>query len=235
MNSAVRGKLDRRRCPPVFRDRTDAGRRLAEVLGEYAERPDAVVLALPRGGVPVGYEVAQRLGLPLDVYVVRKIGVPGHAELAMGALASDGTWVLDRDMIASLGISEEAVREVVEREIDEIRRREIAYRDGRPQPDVTGKVVILVDDGLATGATMRAAVAALRRRKPREVVVAVPVAAYRTTEALRRVADRVVSRYTPEPFVAVGLFYENFEQTSDEEVRALLARAAERTGQRRTA
>jgi predicted phosphoribosyltransferase len=202
------------------------------VLGEYAGRSDAVVLALPRGGVPVGAQVAERLGLPLDVYVVRKLGVPGHAELAMGALASDGTCLLDRDMIASLGIDENEVQAVVQREIEEIGRRERAFRDERPQADVTDKAVILVDDGLATGATMRAAATALRRRGPAQIVVAVPVAAYRTCQALRSVADRIVCLYTPEPFVAVGLFYENFEQTSDDEVRGLLDAAAQRTGQR---
>jgi putative phosphoribosyl transferase len=181
------------------------------------------VLALPRGGVPVAYEVAQRLHLPLDVYVVRKLGVPGHAELAMGALASDGTCVLDDDLIASLGIDQTSVYAIVQRESDEIARRERAYRGSRPQPNVAGKVAILVDDGLATGATMRAAATALRRQRPAEIVVAVPVAAARTCEALRAVADSVVCPFTPEPFVAVGLFYENFEQTTDEEVRRLIA------------
>jgi predicted phosphoribosyltransferase len=189
------------------------------------------VLALPRGGVPVGAQVAQRLGLPLDVYVVRKLGVPGHAELAMGALASDGTCVLDREIVASLRIDERDVQAVVAREIEEVARRERIFRDERPQAEVAGKSVILVDDGLATGATMRAAVTALRKRSPAEIVVAVPVAAYRTCEALTDVADRVVCPYTPEPFVAVGLFYENFEQTRDEEVRQLLDTAAGRTGQ----
>ncbi|MGB7016926.1 MAG: phosphoribosyltransferase [Candidatus Cybelea sp.] len=215
-----------------MKDRAEAGRELAEALGEYASRPDAVVLALPRGGVPVGAQVAQRLGLPLDVYVVRKLGVPGHAELAMGALASDGTCVLDREMIASLRIDERDVQAVVAREIEEVARRERTFRDERPQAEVTGKSVILVDDGLATGATMRAAAIALRKRNPAEIVVAVPVAAYRTCEALADVADRVVCPYTPEPFVAVGLFYENFEQTHDDEVRQLLDAAGTRTGQR---
>lgn len=205
------------------------------MLGEYAGRSDAVVLALPRGGVPVGAQVAERLGLPLDVYVVRKLGVPGHAELAMGALASDGTCLLDREMIASLGIDGNDVDAVVQREIEEIGRRERAFRDERPQADVKDKAVILVDDGLATGATMRAAATALRRRGPSQIVVAVPVAAYRTCQALRSVADRIMCLYTPEPFVAVGLFYENFEQTSDDEVRGLLDAATQRTGQRHNA
>lgn len=191
------------------------------------------MLALPRGGVPIGYEVAKRLSLALDVYVVRKLGVPGHTELAMGALASDGTCVVDENLIHSLGLGDEMVQEVIQRESDEIRRREQAYRDRRPQADVTSKTVILVDDGLATGATMRAAVTALRRRSPAEIVVAVPVASYHTCVTLREVADRVICPYTPEPFFAVGLYYENFDQTTDDEVRRLLAQnAAERTGRR---
>jgi predicted phosphoribosyltransferase len=194
-----------------------------------------VVLALPRGGVPVGYEVARRLHLPLDVYVVRKLGVPGHTELAMGALASDGTCVLDEQLIASLGLSDADVRTVISREREELARREEAYRSTSPRAELRGKVAILVDDGLATGATMRAAVQAVRRHTPAEIVVAVPVAAYRTCAALRELADRVVCPYTPEPFLAVGLFYENFDQTSDEEVRRLLAQAAaERTGRGRS-
>jgi predicted phosphoribosyltransferase len=169
------------------------------------------------------------------VYVVRKLGVPGHAELAMGALASDGTCVVDENLIASLHLDDETLQDVIHREADEIRRREDAYRDRRPQADVAGKVVILVDDGLATGATMRAAATALRRHNPAEIVVAVPVAAYQTCVALREVADRIVCPFTPEPFIAVGLYYENFDQTSDDEVRRLLAQAAERTGRRMSA
>ncbi len=221
------------RCSGIVKDRADAGARLAEALAAYADRPNAVVLALPRGGVPVGYEVATRLHLPLDVYVVRKLGVPGHSELAMGALAGDGTCVLDDRLISAGGLAGKAVDDVIAREAQEIRRREKAYRDGRPQADVAAKTVILVDDGLATGATMRAAVTALRRRAPAEIVVAVPVAARQTCAALRQVADRVICPATPEPFFAVGLFYENFDQTSDEEVRRLLAQAAARqTGRR---
>jgi putative phosphoribosyl transferase len=181
------------------------------------------VLALPRGGVPVGYEVAQRLHLPLDVYVVRKLGVPGHAELAMGALANDGTCVVDEQLVRSLRLEDETLQDVIGREAEEIRRREETYRDGRPQADVAGKVVILVDDGLATGATMRVAATALRHRNPAEIVGAVPVAARQTCLTLLEIADRVVCPYTPAPFVAVGLYYENFDQTSDDEVRRLLA------------
>lgn len=191
------------------------------------------MLALPRGGVPVGYEVARRLGLPLDVYVVRKLGVPGHEELAMGALANDGTCVIDDELIESLGIGDDVLQAIVDREIDEIRRRERAYRNARSQAKVAGKTVIIVDDGLATGATMRAAATALRTRKPAAIVAAAPVAAGRTCSALREVVDRIVCVHTPEPFHAVGLYYENFAQTSDDDVRRLLAEGE--TGRRRSA
>jgi putative phosphoribosyl transferase len=210
----------------LFADRIDAGRQLAELLASYADDPDVLVLALPRGGVPIGYEIARRLRVPLDVYVVRKLGVPGHEELAMGALASDGTCVLDQELIASLGVDRTALDEVVRREVDELRRRDVAYRDAKPEPDIRGKTVIVVDDGLATGATMRAAATALRRRLPNAIVAAVPVAAPRTVAALRGALDRVVCVETPEPFHAVGLYYANFEQTTDDEVRRLLWEAA---------
>lgn len=217
----------------LFADRADAGRQLAEALAAYAGNPHVVVLALPRGGVPIGYEVARRLHAPLDVYIVRKLGVPGHEELAMGALASDGTCVVDEELIESLQVDEAALDEVVQREVGELRRREIAYREARPKLDIAGKVVIVVDDGLATGASMRAAAAALRARNPAAIIAAVPVAAPRTCASLENVADRVVCVYTPEPFHAVGLYYQNFEQTSDDEVRRLLSQAdAERTGRR---
>lgn len=209
----------------LFADRADAGRRLADALAEYVEHPDVVVLALPRGGVPVGYEVARRLRAPLDVYLVRKLGVPGHEELAMGALASDATCVVDDDLIAALGIDEAELEAVIQREMSELRRRESAYREASPKLDLSGKIVIVVDDGLATGATMRAAAMALRQHHPAKIVVAVPVSAPRTAASLQRVADRVVCVHTPEPFHAVGLYYQNFEQTTDDEVRALLSRS----------
>lgn len=210
----------------LFADRPHAGRRVADLLEEYAGNPDAIVLALPRGGVPVGYEIATRLRAPLDVYVVRKLGVPGHEELAMGAVASDGTCVIDGELIESLGIDSATLDDVVRRELGEMRRRESAYRGVRAEPDLTGKIAIVVDDGLATGSTMRAAALALRQRLPREIVAAVPVAAPRTCAALRAVVDRVVCAATPEPFHAVGLYYQDFEQTTDDEVRRLLSQAA---------
>jgi len=210
---------------PLFTDRADAGRRVAGALEAYADNPDVVVLALPRGGVPIGYEVASRLHAPLDLYLVRKLGVPGHEELAMGALASDGTCVVDDDLIVSLHIDDATVDEVIQREIAELRRREAAYRQSRPAVDIGGKIVIVVDDGLATGATMRAAAMALRAQHPVAIVAAVPVAAPRTCASLQRVVDRVVCVYTPEPFHAVGLYYHNFEQTSDDEVRRLLSQS----------
>lgn len=215
----------------LFADRADAGRQLAGELEQYEGDRSALVLALPRGGVPVGYEVARRLRLPLDVYLVRKLGVPGHEELAMGALAGDGTCVIDEDLIETLGINEAALDTVVQREIGELRRRELLYREGRPQLDIRGKTAIVVDDGLATGATMRAVAAALRAHGPASIVIAAPVAAPRTCANLRRVVDGVVCVTTPEPFHAVGLYYRNFEQTGDDEVRRVLAQAdAEQTG-----
>ena len=195
----------------LFRDRADAGRRLAAKLTAYAGRHDVLVLALPRGGVPVGAEVARELGVPLDVYLVRKLGVPGHEELALGAIASGGTIVLNDDIVRGLAIPATVIDTLVRQERHELERRERDYRGDRPIPDVTGRVVILVDDGLATGATMRAAVEALRARHP------------------VRLVDEVTFAVTPEPFYAVGLWYADFDQTTDAEVRALLERAAVRT------
>jgi predicted phosphoribosyltransferase len=210
----------------LFQDRADAGRRLAGKLAAYAGRPDVVVLALPRGGVPVGFEVAQALGAPLDVFLVRKLGVPGREELAMGAIASGGVRVLNEEVVRALDIPDEVIDAATEKEGHELARREHAYRDDRPAPDVRGRIVILVDDGLATGSTMRAAAAALRKLGPARVVVAVPVGSADTCADLRAVADEVICGLTPEPFHAVGLWYDDFTQTRDEEVHDLLDRAA---------
>ncbi|XYH95373.1 phosphoribosyltransferase [Sorangium sp. So ce1128] len=208
-----------------FHDRRDAGRHLAAKLAPYAN-PRLVVLALPRGGVPVGYEVARALGAPLDVFIVRKLGVPGHEEFAMGAVASGGVRVLNEDVVSRLDLSRADLDAVTAKELREVERRERAYRDGRPAPAVRQQTVVLVDDGLATGATMRAAVTALRQLSPARVLVAVPVAAPETCDEFRDEVDEIVCAITPEPFYAVGLWYESFEQTTDEEVQELLARAA---------
>jgi putative phosphoribosyl transferase len=213
----------------LFRNRSDAGRQLATKLTAYAGRPDVLVLALPRGGVPVAEEVARRLGAPLDVYLVRKIGVPGHEEVALGAIASGGTRVLNEGIVRDLAIPGTVIDALAQREQKELERRERLYRGGRPFPDVAGRVVILIDDGLATGATMRAAVEALRAHRPARLVVAVPVGAPQTCAALESLADEVVCAVTPEPFRAVGLWYDDFDQTTDDEVRTLLDRAAART------
>jgi putative phosphoribosyl transferase len=209
-----------------FRDRREAGRVLAGELDRYAGRDDVIVLALPRGGVPVAYEVAKALRAPLDVFVVRKLGVPGHEELAMGAIASGGGGIVDRRLVDMLGISEAELDRVVAAEARELDRRETAYRDDRDRTQLAGKTVILVDDGLATGSTMQAAVRAVRRLGPARIVVAVPVAAAETCEELRKEADETICALTPSPFHAVGVWYEDFSQTSDAEVRELLQRAA---------
>ncbi len=206
-----------------FRDRADAGRALARRLGAYAHRADVIVLALPRGGVPVAHEVARALGAPLDVLVVRKLGIPWNEEYAMGAIASGGERLLDEQVVRELGISAEAVDEVARREQRELERREGAYRGGRPAPDLHGRIAILVDDGLATGSTMRVAVRAARRQRPARVVVAAPVAAPEACALLRTEADEVVCDQMPEAFLGVGRWYRDFSQTGDEEVRALLA------------
>jgi putative phosphoribosyl transferase len=209
-----------------FRNRREAGRRLAADLAEYANRADVRVLALPRGGVPVAFEVARVLDAPLDVFVVRKLGVPGHEEYAMGAIASGGVVLLNEQVVRTAGISDAAVQQVLQDERRELERREHRYRGDRPAPDVVGQTVILVDDGLATGSTMLAAVSALKAGNPARTVVAVPVASADSCDAMRRVADEVVCSVTPEPFYAVGLWYEDFSQTSDEEVHELLEQAA---------
>jgi predicted phosphoribosyltransferase len=209
-----------------FADRREAGAVLAERLNHFANRRDVVVLALPRGGVPVGYEVARALGAELDVFVVRKLGLPGHPELAMGAIASGDVRVLNDDVLRSFPVSEAALEAVAGAERLELERRERAYRDGRAPVTIEGRTVIVVDDGLATGSTMRAAVLALRRLNPARIAVAVPVGARQTCQALREIADEVVCAFTPEPFRAVGLWYGDFSQTTDDEVRQLLSRAA---------
>ena len=209
-----------------FRDRADAGRKLATSLVEYAGRPDLVVLALPRGGVPVGYEVASSLGAPLDIFLVRKLGVPGHEELAMGAIASGGVRVVNPGVIQALEIPEQVIEDVAAAELRELERRERAYRADRPPPDVRGKTVILVDDGLATGSTMRAAATALRQQGPARIVVGVPVSTPETCDRFRREVDDIVCAITPEVLFGVGAWYRDFSQTTDDEVRDLLARAA---------
>lgn len=209
--------------PERFTDRHDAGRALAEKLVEFEGRDDAIVLALPRGGVPVASEVATRLGVPLDVMVVRKLGLPGHPEFAMGAIASGGARVLHRQTIERVGVNQQQLDAVTEREQAELERREKEYRGDRPWPTLAGRTVILVDDGLATGASMLAAVQALRAYRPREVVVAVPVAPAGAAEMFRDDADRFVAAIEPALFNAVGEWYLRFDQTSDEEVRRLLA------------
>jgi predicted phosphoribosyltransferase len=210
--------------PRRFRDRTDAGRLLAERLTAFANRPDLLVLALPRGGVPVAYEVARALHAPLDVFLVRKLGVPGYEELAMGAVATGGVRVLNDDVVHALHIPDYVIDAVAAWEQQELARRERLYRDDRPPPDVRGHTVILVDDGLATGATMLAAVTALRQEQAAAIVAAVPVAAAETCAQLRPQVDEIVCALTPHPFHAVGIWYEDFSQTTDDEVRELLAR-----------
>jgi predicted phosphoribosyltransferase len=210
----------------TFRDRTEAGQRLAQRLAAYARREDVIVLALPRGGVPVGYEVVRALGVPLDVFVVRKLGVPGHEELAMGAIASGGVRVLNDRVVRQLPNAAAIIEAVTVQESRELERREVEYRDGRPAPELRGKTVIVVDDGFATGATMRAAVAALRQRGVAKIVVAVPVGSPETCAEFAREVDETVCAITPAFFHAVGQFYADFSQTTDEEVRELLSRAA---------
>jgi len=211
----------------AFPDRAEAGRVLATKLSRYAGSDDVIVLGLPRGGVPVAYEVAQSLRVPLDVFMVRKLGVPGFEELAVGAIASGGVRVLNEDVVRALPNADEIIDAVTERENLELERREQQYRSNRPAPEISGRTVILIDDGLATGATMRAAVKALRQREAARIVVAVPVGPPDTCKEFEDVADEVVCASAPEFFQAVGQYYEDFSQTSDDEVRDLLARAAE--------
>jgi predicted phosphoribosyltransferase len=210
----------------LYRNREDAGEVLAGELRKYAHQPEVLVLALPRGGVPVGYRVARALHAPLDVFLVRKLGVPGHEELAMGAVATGGVSVLNDQVVRHLRIPEPVIERIAAEELEELERRALLYRGERPPPDLRGRTVILVDDGLATGSTMLAAAKAVRQQGPARIVVAAPVAAPETCEFLREEVDEVVCPVTPDPFHAVGLWYEDFSQTTDEEVRELLARGA---------
>jgi len=209
-----------------FRDRTEAGRCLSKKLVAYADRNDVIVLALPRGGVPVGYEVAKALRVPLDAFLVRKLGAPGQEELAMGAIAAGGIRVLNDEVVRLLHIPQRVIDSVAAKEAQELARRDRLYRGTRPPPDVKGNTVILVDDGLATGSSMRAAVAALREQAPKRIVVAVPVAAAQTVREFSGEVDELVCCYTPEPFFSVGFWYEDFSQASDHEIRELLDHAA---------
>lgn len=213
----------------LFEDRRDAGRQLSERLSELDLGDDILVLALPRGGVPVGYEVAPALDAPLDIFVTRKIGAPGNPEFAIGAVASDGTLVLDENVIRGFGISDDYVETERKRQLDEVERRMAAYRGDRPRPEIRGRTIILVDDGVATGATVRASLQALRQSEPGRLILAVPIGPAQTIQELRSLADEVVVVATPEPFWAIGRFYRVFGQTSDEEVVQLL-RVAGRNG-----
>ena len=214
---------------PRFHDRTEAGKLLAAQLGEYADCSDVWVLGLPRGGVPVAYEIAQALNLPLDICLVRKLGVPEQPELAMGAIASGDVMVLNHEVLKSLEISRLALQQVMDTEQQELERRDRAYRENRPEPDVQGKTVILVDDGIATSSTLRAAIATLRQKHPKEIVVAVPVAPISACESLRAIVDKIICLNTPEPLNSIGIWYVDFSQTSDQEVRHLLTQQTIKT------
>ncbi len=208
-----------------FKDRTEAGQVLARKLAAYANHEDVVVLALPRGGVPVAFEIATALNVPLDVFLVRKLGVPGQSELAMGAIANGGVRVLNQDIVRSLRLSDAVIDKVAAQEQQELERRERLYRDDRPLPLLHERTVIIVDDGLATGATMRAAIEAIRQQQPARIVVAVPISSPETCRDLAVEVDEIICVETPQPFCSVGLWYEDFPQTTDEEVRALLKQA----------
>ncbi len=209
----------------LLRDRREAGRRLAERLQHYRDRDDVIVLALPRGGVPVAYELAKELNLPMDVFLVRKLGVPWQPELAMGAVATGGVRILNRDVTSALNLRESQIEDIARQEEQILHERERLFRGDRPAPNITGRTVILVDDGLATGSSMRAAIAALRKQNPARIVVAVPVSSAATCEELSREVDEIVCLATPEPFWAVGQWYVDFSPTTDAEVQELLARA----------
>jgi predicted phosphoribosyltransferase len=206
-------------------DRQDAGIVLAELLKDFAHRSNAIVLALPRGGVPVAYEVAQALSLPLDIIIVRKLGVPGYEELAMGAMASGGTVIFNESLLNQLNLEKASIDAVLESEQKELTRREHLYRGNRPFPELLDKTIILVDDGIATGSTMHAAVIALRKYKPAAIIIAVPVAAHDTCEKMAKIVDRIICPLKPINFYAVGLWYENFSQVSDSEVIELLEKS----------
>jgi putative phosphoribosyl transferase len=210
---------------PIFHDRADAGRTLAARLSGLIRDPSSLVLALPRGGVPVGFEVARSLRAELDVFLVRKLGLPGREELAIGAIASGGVRVLNEPLVREMRLSPVLIDQITVRERRELERREALYREGRPAPQVRDRTVILVDDGLATGASMKAACQALRLQAPKRVVVAVPLAAEQTCDEIRMNVEEIVCAYTPEPFVAVGIWYEDFSQTTDDEVKRLLKEA----------
>lgn len=209
----------------LFEDRVDAGKKLAKELSKYANRSDVLILALPRGGVPVAFEVAKELNVKMDVFIVRKLGVPGNEELAMGAISSDNVLVLNEDIVKSFQIPERVINMVAENELKELKRRERTYRGDRPKPEISGSTVILIDDGLATGATMRAAASAIKTKNPAKIVVAVPTGASDTCEIFKKEVDEVICMATPEPFYGVGAWYGNFSQTTDEDVCELLDKA----------
>ncbi|WP_392538104.1 phosphoribosyltransferase [Legionella sp. 227] len=205
-----------------YDNRNQAGRVLADLLKDYAARTDVVILALPRGGVPVAYEVATKLSLPLDIFIVRKLGAPGHEELAMGAIASGGIAVFNQEVVNLLHIQKDAIDKIKKSEQEELSRRELVYRGKRPFPELSGKTIILVDDGIATGYTMRAAIAALKQKKPEKIIVAVPVAAQSTCDEIAPLVDEIICPMRPTNFYAVGLWYNDFSQTTDDEVIELL-------------
>ncbi|WP_454784457.1 phosphoribosyltransferase [Legionella sp. WA2024007413] len=208
-----------------YEDRFHAGRVLADLLKKYAKRTDVLILALPRGGVPVAYEIANKLSLPFDIFIVRKLGVPGHAELAMGAIASGGIIVLNDEIVNAMLISKEAINTIQKSEQDELLRRELVYRGKKPFPNLAGKTVILVDDGIATGYTMRAAIAALKQKNPAKIIVSVPVAARSTCDEIAPLVDEIICPMRPDNFYAVGLWYSDFSQTTDDEVMQLLQKS----------
>ncbi|MBK8026961.1 MAG: phosphoribosyltransferase [Chloroflexi bacterium] len=209
----------------ILQDRTEGGKLLAEHLAGYRNQRDVLILALPRGGVPVAWEVTQHLHAPLDIFLVRKLGAPGHGELAIGAVATGGVRVLNNWLISMLGVTDAELEAITDRELAELERRQRLYRGDRPLPEIGGRTILLIDDGLATGATMRAAVLAIQQKEPARLVVGVPIASSESCDAFRDEVDQVICAVTPEPFHAVGLWYRNFEQVSDEEVQDLLARS----------